>query len=162
MVRSVSCDNIVFYFSIISWLRFQQETMRVNINFERKDLFSVEKSHPSPDDFGEAFAFNSIKQNVTHFSFIFFTQNFLLWLLKNLNLNYYCQALQVSPHRINGGLSDKGCSSVLPPPLLCLFPSLICSPTKQPYSKWGNSRMHRYRNAVFTSNFFFISMLLCC
>ena len=26
--------------------------------------------------------------------------------------NYYCQALKVSPHRINGGLSDNGCSSV--------------------------------------------------
>ena len=26
--------------------------------------------------------------------------------------NYYCQALKVPPHRINGGLSDSGCSSV--------------------------------------------------
>ena len=26
--------------------------------------------------------------------------------------NYFCQALKVSPHRINGGLSDNGCSSV--------------------------------------------------
>ena len=24
--------------------------------------------------------------------------------------NYYCQALEVPPHRINGGLSDNGCS----------------------------------------------------
>ena len=24
--------------------------------------------------------------------------------------NYYCQALKVPPHRINGGLSDNGCS----------------------------------------------------
>ena len=26
--------------------------------------------------------------------------------------NYYCQALKVPPHRINGGLLDNGCSSV--------------------------------------------------
>ena len=31
--------------------------------------------------------------------------------------------------------------------------SLIFGPTKQPYSKVGNSRMSWYGNAVFTSNF---------
>ena len=45
--------------------------MRVNINFKRIDLFSVQKSHPSLDDFGEAFGFNLIKQNVT--------LNILMW-----------------------------------------------------------------------------------
>ena len=49
--------------------------MRVNINFKRRDLTFVQKNHTSPEDFGEAFAFNLIKQNVTYFSFIFLTQN---------------------------------------------------------------------------------------
>ena len=31
--------------------------MRVNINFERRDLTSEQKSNPSPDNFGETFAF---------------------------------------------------------------------------------------------------------
>ena len=141
LVRSVSGNNLVFYFYTISGLRLSQETMWVNINFERRDLTS-----------GEVFAFNLIKQNVTHFSFIFLTLNFFVP-LKNLNLNYYCQVAWVSSYCINGGLSDKGFSSVPPPHRLCLFPSLIFSPTKQPYSKWGKSRMHWYRNAVFTSNF---------
>ena len=83
-VRSVSGDNFVFCFSTISWLRLKQETMWVNINFERRDL--------------------------THFAFMFLTKNFFSVPLKNLNLNYYCQVLQVSPHRINDGL--PGCSSV--------------------------------------------------
>ena len=64
LMRSVSGDNLVFYFSTISWLRFQQE--------------SAQKSHLSADDFGEIFAFNLIKQNVTHFSFNFLTENFFL------------------------------------------------------------------------------------
>ena len=64
------------YFSNISWLRFQQETKWVSINFQRGDLTSAKKSHLSPDDFGETFAWNLIKQNATHFSFIFLTQNF--------------------------------------------------------------------------------------
>ena len=33
----------------------------VDINFERKDLTSAQKSQPTPNDFGETFAFNSIK-----------------------------------------------------------------------------------------------------
>ena len=54
----------------------------------------------------------------------------------------------------NGGLSDKGWSSVPPlPPRLLLFPSLICGHTKHPYSKVDISRMYRHRNDVFISNF---------
>ena len=131
--------------------------MWVNINFERRDLTSTQKSHPSLDDIGEIFAVNLIK-NVTHFFHLFNAKRFAVS-LKNLNLNYYCQVLQVSPHRINGGLSDKGCSSV-PPPLppcssLWLFPSLICSPTKEPYLKVDNFMMYRYRNVAFTSKFYY-------
>ena len=85
--------------------------MWVNINFERRDLTSAQKSHLSTDNFGETFAFNLIKQNVTYFSFMFLTQNFFC-VPENLNLNYYCQVLLVSPHRLNGGLSRKWCSLV--------------------------------------------------
>ena len=83
-VRSVFGDNFLFYFFIISWLRLQQEIKWVNINFDKKDLTSAQKSHSSPDDFGKTFLFTLIKQNVTYFSFIFLTQNFLLclWNLK--------------------------------------------------------------------------------
>ena len=82
LVRSVSGDTLLFNFSTISWLRFQQETKQVNINFERRDLTSTQKNHPSPDDFREIFACNLIKQNVTQFSFFFLTQDFLLYLWK--------------------------------------------------------------------------------
>ena len=41
--------------------------MRVNINYERGDLTFAQKSHPSPDDFGETFAFNLIKKCNTIF-----------------------------------------------------------------------------------------------
>ena len=64
-------DDLVFYFSTISWLRHHPETMWVNINFERRDLNFVQKSLPSLDDFGEIFAFNLIKQNITHFFHLF-------------------------------------------------------------------------------------------
>ena len=50
-----SGDNLLFYFSTISWLRLQQETVWVNIGFETRDLTSVQKSHPSPDDIEETF-----------------------------------------------------------------------------------------------------------
>ena len=76
--------------------------------------------------------------------------------LKRLNLNYYYHVLYVSPHRINGGVADTGCSSMaptLPLPRLYLFPSLICTPTKQPYSKVDNFRMYRSKNVVSTSSF---------
>ena len=123
LVRSVSGDNLVFYFSTISWLRLQQETMWVNINFERRDLTSVLKVHLSPGDFGETFTFNLIKQNVTHLVIHLFNTKLFAMPINNLNLNYHCQVLQVSPHRINGGFSDKGCSSVpsASPPLPLLL-----------------------------------------
>ena len=35
-VRLVSGDNLVLYFSTISWLRLHQETVWVNINYEKK------------------------------------------------------------------------------------------------------------------------------
>ena len=42
-----------------------------------------------------------------------------------------------------------------PPPHLCLFLSLIRSPTKQLCSKVDNSRMYWYKKTVFTSIFFY-------
>ena len=42
--------------------------MSVNINFDRGDLTSIQKSRPSHNDFGETYLhFNLIKQNVTNF-----------------------------------------------------------------------------------------------
>ena len=42
--------------------------MWVNINFDRGDLTSIQKSRPSHNDFGETYLhFNLIKQNVTNF-----------------------------------------------------------------------------------------------
>ena len=38
VVRSVSGDNLVFYFSTILWLRIHQETVWVNINLEKINL----------------------------------------------------------------------------------------------------------------------------
>ena len=68
LVRSISGDNLVFYFSFIWWLRLQQETNWVNNNFE--------KSYH--DNFGKILTLNLIEQNITHFSFISLTQKFLL------------------------------------------------------------------------------------
>ena len=76
---SVSGDNLVFYFPIILSLRLQRERMWVNMNFETTDITSARKSHPSTNNFGDTFAFNLIKQIVIHFSFIFLTQNVLLY-----------------------------------------------------------------------------------
>ena len=36
VIRSVSGDNLVLYFSTILWLRLEQETVWVNINRERR------------------------------------------------------------------------------------------------------------------------------
>ena len=124
----------MFYFSTISWLWSQQETMWVNINFERRDLTSAEKSPPTPCDFGGIFVFNSTKQNVAHFSFIFLTEN-------------SCCAPE-KPGTVRFSISHQRW-------LILVFPCLICSPTKQTYSKVDNSRMYRSRNAVFNSNFYF-------
>ena len=63
--------------------------MWVNVNFERRDLTSARKSHPSPDDFRETFELNLIKENVTHF-FHLFNTNFFVVALENLQ---YCQVL---------------------------------------------------------------------
>ena len=82
-VLSIFGDNLGFYFSTI-----------VQILTLKEDAWlPVQKSHPSPDDFGETFAFNLIKQNLTQFSFIFLTQNIFAVPFEILNLNNYCQVL---------------------------------------------------------------------
>ena len=94
-----------------SMARLQHKAEWLNINFEKKDLNSPQNSHLPPDEFGEIcffFAFN-FKRNVTDFfSSLYYFNTKLCFVL----LSYYCRALQVSPHRINSGLSGKGCSSV--------------------------------------------------
>ena len=82
---SVSRDNFVFYFSTVSWLQLQQVTMWVNIKFERRDLASVQKIHPSLDDFGEAFACNKTKCN--SFFFQIFNKKLFSVPMNNLNFN---------------------------------------------------------------------------
>ena len=94
---------------------------------------------PFPDDFGETFAFNLIKQNVAHFSFIFLTKFFAMS-VKNL------KGLHIVPTITYWTKVPHQC----PFHFFCLFLFFTCSTTKQPYSKVDNSRMHRYRNAVFT------------
>ena len=49
-------------------------------------MTSAQKIHLSPDDFGETFAFDLIKQNVTHFSFIVNTKLFAVRLLHEVKL----------------------------------------------------------------------------
>ena len=81
LVPSFSGDNLFFYISTTPWLRLQQEAEWVNINFERRDLNSPQKSHLPPYDlekFAFFFAFNLRKQNATDFSFTPLTQNFAL------------------------------------------------------------------------------------
>ena len=73
LVRSVSGDNLLFYVSTTEWLQLQQEAERVNINFEKRDLNSPEKSHPHPmilEKFIFSFVFNLRKQSATDFSFV--------------------------------------------------------------------------------------------
>ena len=130
----------MFYFSTISWLRLQLLTLKEEMYILYRKV--------------------TLLRRLWRSLFHLFNANLFAVPLKNLNLNYYFQILQFFSHRINGGLSDKGCSSVRPPPRFCLFRSLICSPIKQPYSKWGNSRIYRYRNSVFTSLYFNAFMLL--
>ena len=100
----------MLYVSTTQWLRLQQEAEWVNINFERRNLNSPQKCHPAPNDLGEicfflCFQFKKTKCN--RFFFHLFNSK-----LCTVPLNYYCQALQVFPHRVNNGLSDNGCSSV--------------------------------------------------
>ena len=45
--------------------------VRVDINFERRDLTPAQKSHPSSDDFRETFAFNLKKKCNTFFFHLF-------------------------------------------------------------------------------------------
>ena len=150
----------MFYFYTISGLGLSQETIWVNIKFERRDLTSVQKSHPSLEFSGEMFAFNLIKQNVTHFSFIFLTLNFFV-LLKNLNLNYYCQVPWVSPYCIMVAYQTKVSRQCLP---------LTASASSPPwYSVPLNSHIQNEVNPgcigiemLFSLQIFFISMLVCC
>ena len=82
-LRSVSGANLPFYFPTISWLSLQQETKWVNINFERRDFTSPQKSHPPP------MIFTKTKCN-THLFHPFDTKIFAVP-LENLNLNYFSQ-----------------------------------------------------------------------
>ena len=58
LARSVSGDYLLFYVSTTPWLQLQQEAEWLNFNFERRNLNSPKKIHPSPDDFGEIFTRN--------------------------------------------------------------------------------------------------------
>ena len=124
-------------FSLWCWLRvflfhyfmatFQQETMWVNINLEGRDLTSAQKLNSPPQwIWRNLFSFNLIKQNRTHFSFIFLTRNLFSLPMKNLNLNYSYQVLYVSSHRINDDL--PGCSSAPLSSVLLLLPLLYMQP----------------------------------
>ena len=85
------------------------------------------------------------KQNVAHFFFISLTQNFVFCL--QITIARHCNFLQiVSAVTIRQWL-------LISASCLCITHSLIFSPTKQPYSKVGNSRMYQYGNAAFISNF---------
>ena len=128
--------------------------MWVNINFERRDLSSAQKSDLSTNNFGETFAFNLIKQYVTYFSFILLTQNFFC-VPEKLEFKLLLPGTVSFSTSLQRWLIWQRMFISAPLPF-CLFPSLICSPTKQPSSKAHNSRMDRYRNA-----FFYISMLVC-
>ena len=141
-------DNLLFYVSTTPWLRLYQEAEWVNINFERIDLNSPQKSHFSRDDFGaicfflffylkktkcNRFFYSSILHKTLCCTFkllladtVSFSTSYQRWLIKqSLLISAFC---------------------------LCLVNFLIFGPTKQPYSKVGNSRMYRYGNAVLTSN----------
>ena len=86
--NSVSGDNLLFYISTTPCLWLQQEAKWVNIiNFERRDLNSLQKGHHLPlplppsmilEKFAFSFTFNLTKQNVIDSYFISFTQNFVL------------------------------------------------------------------------------------
>ena len=131
LVRSISGDNFVFYLSTISWLRLQQETMWVNINSERRDLTSTQKRHPTP---AELFfwAPEKLEFKLLLPGTVSFSTSYQRWLTRLL---------------------------ISAPPRLCFFPSLICSPTKQPYSKVENLRMFWYRNVVFAFECLFFMLI---
>ena len=136
----------MFYVSTTPWLRRQQESEWVNINFERRDLNSPQKSHLSLMILGKfafVFAFSLGKQNVTGF-------------FSPLQQKTFCCAIKLL---LPGTVSF--CTScqrwlirqwlIINTPCSCLVLSLIFSLTKQPYSKVGNSGIYWYQNAVFTS-----------
>ena len=101
---------LLFYLSTTPWLRFQQEAEWVNITFERTDLNFLKKSHSSPDDSGKMYFFLCFQFKKTKCNRFFF--HIFNTKLCAVPLNYYCQALYVSPHPTNGDISDNGCSSV--------------------------------------------------
>ena len=74
----------MFYVSTTPGLRLQQKAEWVNINFERKDLNSLQKSQSLLSMILEkldfSFALNLRKQKVTDFSFISLTHNLVLCL----------------------------------------------------------------------------------
>ena len=92
-----------------------------------------------------AFAFNLREQNVTDFSFISLTQTFVLYL--KITTVRHCFSTSYQRWFLRQWSFISGSS-------LILVPSLPFSPTKQPYSKVGNSRMYRYEIAIFNSNFY--------
>ena len=69
---------ILFYVSTNPLVQLQQEDEWFNINFEKRDLNSPQKSHSPPmilDEVVFSFAFDLRKQNVIDFSFISVAQN---------------------------------------------------------------------------------------
>ena len=117
----ISC----FTFSTTPWLRLQQKTTWVNINFERRDLNSPQKSHPPPmilEKFAFSFAFNIRKRNVVDFSFISLTQNlgcvFKLLLPGTVSFSTSYQRWIIRQWLL------------ISAPCFCLVPSLIFSTTK--------------------------------
>ena len=117
----------------------------MNINFGKRDL----SSPPAPmilEKFAFCFVFNLRKQYVTDFFSVSVTQNFVLCLQITTAWHYtFLNIVSTLAYQT---------MLVIRTLCLCLMPSLISSPTKQPYSKVGNSRMSRYGNTVFTSNFY--------
>ena len=117
LVRSVSGDNFLFYVSTTPWLQLQQKAEWVYINCERRALEFFTES------FGEtcfSFAFKKTKCN----GFFFHLFNTKRW---SVHLNYYCQALQVPPHRtIVPHLIRQWL--LISAPCVCLVPSLIVPP----------------------------------
>ena len=78
-LRVASCE--LYYVFTTPWLRLQQKAEWADLNFERRSLSFLQRSHPPSDNFEKFvlfFVFNLIKQNVTDFSLISFTQNFVL------------------------------------------------------------------------------------
>ena len=74
---------ILFYVSTNPLVRLQQEDEWFNINFEKRDLNSPQKSHSPPmilDEVVFSFAFDLRKQNAIDFSFISVAQNVVLHL----------------------------------------------------------------------------------